>query len=580
MSLVCVALLSLPLRAAEDILKLVPDSALGLVVVNRPADVDAKLQSLGRQVQLPIPGMVTLLKARSGIGAGLDDKGTVALLVLPPKDAPEPTMILLVPVTDYAKFLAPLEPENPAAAVTEVEMGGQRLVVRNIGGYAAFTDPPHREVLEQVLKVTPEVPAALASWKPWLAANDAAGLIFKPGIERLSAKVQEGIQAMKEHLAAAGQQPSSGITGQQAKSMAAAFDLYAAFFRAAEKEVAAAGLGIQLDNSGAIHVVSRTQMLPGGSWAEFIARIEPGRADMLAGLPDVPFIVAGGGTFSQAAWEAMMKMSLHMMESMPDLYGVSPEQIREVSSAMPAMYQGIRGMSMLLGQIEEGSTLFAKTVALMRVDDSEAFLARYEKSARQYSQVLEKINSPVLQPPKIERIEIDGAPALRLTMKVPQPLAGQRPPQAEQMMKVIMGPEGKVAACLAPGDKHTVVLGYGSKDLLRQTIAAVRQGKPGLVASANVAKTAALLPKAAPFVLYQSPRGLVGLVRQVLPAAMPPGIAFPLAIPDFPATPPIGLAVTAGPGALQTDLAVPPEVLTAVRQYVQGIIAKAVKEPE
>jgi hypothetical protein len=148
------------------------------------------------------------------------------------------------------------------------------------------------------------------------------------------------------------------------------------------------------------------------------------------------------------------------------------------------------------------------------------------------------------------------------------------------MMKVIMGPEGKVAACLAPGDKHTVVLGYGSKDLLRQTIAAVRQGKPGLVASANVAKTAALLPKAAPFVLYQSPRGLVGLVRQVLPAAMPPGIAFPLAIPDFPATPPIGLAVTAGPGALQTDLAVPPEVLTAVRQYVQGIIAKAVKEPE
>ncbi len=92
-------------------------------------------------------------------------------------------------------------------------------------------------------------------------------------------------------------------------------------------------------------------MTPGGEWAKFIAQIEPGRQDMLAGLPDVPFIVAGGGTFSEAAFSAMMKIPFHMMESMPDAYGMSPEQIREVSSAMPAMYKGIRGMSMILGQL-------------------------------------------------------------------------------------------------------------------------------------------------------------------------------------------------------------------------------------
>ncbi len=216
----------------------------------------------------------------------------------------------------------------------------------------------------------------------------------------------------------------------------------------------------------------------------------------------------------------------------------------------------------------------------MRVDNSQAFMAEYEKAVKQYSRVLEKIKSPVLQPPTIERIELDGAPAIQLTTKVPQPMAGRRPPQAEQMMKIIMSADGKIVACLAPADKHTVVVGYGSKDLLRQTIQAVRQGKPGLAGSANVAKTAALLPKAAPFILYQSPQGLVGLVRQVLPAAMPPGVALPITIPEFPATPPIGFAVTAGPAALRTDLAIPPEVLMAVRQYVQGIMAKASAEPE
>ena len=49
--------------AAEEILKLVPDSALGFVVINRPAAVDAKLQALGRQMQLPVPSLLAMLKA-------------------------------------------------------------------------------------------------------------------------------------------------------------------------------------------------------------------------------------------------------------------------------------------------------------------------------------------------------------------------------------------------------------------------------------------------------------------------------------------------------------------------------------
>ena len=43
---VCVLATSLA-SAAEDVLRLVPDSAAGLVVINRPAALDAKIQSAG-----------------------------------------------------------------------------------------------------------------------------------------------------------------------------------------------------------------------------------------------------------------------------------------------------------------------------------------------------------------------------------------------------------------------------------------------------------------------------------------------------------------------------------------------------
>ena len=109
--MVCVLLVAAPLAsAAEDILKLVPESAWGFVVVNQPAAADAKLQALARQVQLPLPSPLTLLKQRFNVREGLDENGTMAMVVLPPEgDAPAPSELLLIPVSDYGKFLQQLQ---------------------------------------------------------------------------------------------------------------------------------------------------------------------------------------------------------------------------------------------------------------------------------------------------------------------------------------------------------------------------------------------------------------------------------------------------------------------------------------
>jgi hypothetical protein len=158
-----------PVRAAEEILKLVPNSASGFAVINRPGGLDAKLQALGREMQLPVPSLLIVIKQQLGIGESLEEKGTVGVVLLPPGEGvlPIPVPILLVPVTDYAKFLRPLKPESETGGLTKITVRQTQAWVRSINGYAAIASAQHREALEK-LKLAPKIPAALTPWRKWL----------------------------------------------------------------------------------------------------------------------------------------------------------------------------------------------------------------------------------------------------------------------------------------------------------------------------------------------------------------------------------------------------------------------------
>jgi hypothetical protein len=549
--------------AADDILKLVPDSALGFVVLNGPGAADAKLQQLGREMQLPIPSLLARLSKKGGIRDGLDEKGTVALLVLPPAGAgPWPTPILLVPVTDYGKFLAQFKPEDAAAAVTKIELWGAQVCVRKIGFYAALTDASHREALEETLKLSPEVPAALAPWGAWLAEKDVAVVILQPGIKLLSAQVQMGIQVLKS---------SMGQAGEQAKQAAAAFDIYAKLFQAAEKEVSAAGLGVRLDKQGVLHVTKRARLVPDGSWARLAAIVKPANENLLTGLPAGPFVAAGGGALPEEIWEPLMQISLDMMKSMPNVYGLSAEQVDQMPKTAITSMKKVRGLSMVMGLGPKGTSLYSKMVVVMRVEKSDTFMADYDDAIKQYAEFLKKVDSPVLQPIDVEKTEIDGVRALQMTMKAPKQPAGLQTPQYAEMMEAMFGPGGKITVWAVPADEHTVVIGYVSKEPLQQAIRAIKQGAAGLAGDADVSKTAALLPANAPWIGLLSPRGTIEFAKQMIPAFAPPGAKAEIKIPEFAKTPPIGFAVTTAPGEIQGHMVVPAEVLKEIGQYAANV---------
>ena len=542
-------------RAEDEVLKLVPEHALGFVVVNRPAEADAKLQQLGREMKLPIPSLLSKLRGPGGIHEGVDQNRPMAMLAMPPKDDKSfPTMIALVPVLDYAKFLEQFKSEGTEGGVTKVQVGGVPSAVRGIGGYAAFTDLSLHEILKDV-KLADEVPAVLAPWRTWLAEKDAALVMLAPGIRLLSAKVQQTIAGIKPALAQA---------GGQMKQAAAGLDIYVMLFQATEKEVASIGFGVQRDSDGVLRLAKRARLVPGGNWAAFFAELKPAKHNVLTGLPDGPFVFAGGGPLSEAAMHKLMDFSFGMVKNLRDLYGLSEEQSKTLSKLAQEKFPGIRGVSFVLGASQSGESILWRMSGIMRVKNSETFLVDYEKYLTAYNQIAEKVKSPMFQPIQLEKTEIDGARGLKITMSVPQ--MPNMPPESVKMMERMYGPGGKILAWIVPCNEHTVVISYMSPERLQHVIALIKQGKPGLAADAEVAGVTALLPSGTTWSGYLSPKGMFDMVVRVMVPMLPPGTW--AKFPEFRETPPIAVALTTGPDDVESHLIVPAEVLKAIGEMV------------
>lgn len=550
----CVLLAASYAPAAEDYLKLVPEGALGVVAVNNPAALDAKLQEFGRQMQLPFPGMLVMLD-RFGVREGFDEKRAVVLVVLAVEDKYMPTApLVLVPVTDFDKFIEPFEVEQLAdEPVYKVEGHGvmRGSYVRNIGGYAAITDSRHKEVLfEKNLKISKEVPAHLAAWRKWLAGHDAAGVVLRPGVKFISSTAQNGLQKMQSSLG----------DNEQMKSITSVFDLYGKVLQAAEREVVGWGVGLNLDKQYNVTLTERLLLVPGGKWAGFVEKVRPLRTNLLAGIPDGPLVVAGGCTFSDEITETMTGFSMDLMKNIRELYGLSEEQVGKMSELSKDI-KGLRAISMVMQVSQDGEPPCSKMALVMRVDDSRQFMADYEKQLKRYSEFVKSLDNPMFQPLEVEKSEVGGVTTLQMTMKAPQLPDNIQSPSHNNMMKLLFGDENKINAWIVPADKHTVVIGYVNKELLQRTIKAIKQGKPGLTSRSEVKKVAALLPADAVAVGYLSPSGMIGVLKQFIFSIAPSGVN--PTFPEFPKTSLVGFAVTTGPNEVKARVVVPIEMIQA-----------------
>jgi hypothetical protein len=550
-SLVCL-LAATALSAAEDVLKLVPESAQGLVVVNRLADLDSRLQAAAQELQLPLPSLMGKLKEMN-VTDGLDENGSAAFVFLPSGEMMgPPAPLMLVPVTDYAKFLAGLKPEDAKAEVAKVMLPSPDTCVRKVGNYAAMTDSKHRAVIEK-LTVASEIPAAFTHWKVFLGKSDVAVMILPVGIKQLCAMGQMGLQMAKMKM--------SQLPGEQGKQAVAAMDLYGQLLQKMPKEVTALGIALQLDKQHVLRLATRTSLAPEGHWAALVDQMPHPENNLLEGLPGQTFFMAGGAAFSEQLCDAMIAMAADMIKAMPNLYDLSPEQVAKMPQHFAAA-KYVKSVAMMMGIPKENEPLYAAMVGAVRVDDSAAYMAAYEKDMKNYGEFLKGSHSPMLRPIAVTKDDVGGTPGLRLTTEMPQTPAGPAAAATEHAMEAMFGPGGKISVWVAPaGDKH-VVFGYVSKEHVAEVAAAIKQGKADLTADEDVAKTTALLQRQAAAVGFISPAGTVKFIARALPAFVP-SMNAPPNLPELTKTP-IGFSVSTASHEVRTLMVVPGEVLKSI----------------
>lgn len=553
--------------AAEPVLSLVPRDAVGFGLVKNLAATDEAIVGLGKRMKLPapIPSLLTTVKGRANITAGLDEKGDGLIVAFADEDTDRPPVfVLFAPVTDYAAFIGQFEPEDAKAKITEVTILGARFLVGEKGGYAVLAEPKHRSVLQTVLAYDKGPAPELKSLGPWLNENDVSLVITRPGVELIAAKIQEGIRQARQMFPMMEDLGDNQEAAQGLEVVKLMFGMYEELAAAAGKEVAAVSHGVKLDDDGAVVVRGRLQAVDGGRLDNITRNVKTPMDNLLAGVPAGPYVFAGGGAIPEGLVQPMVEFSAAIIKAAPGLYGIPADKADKVAELNAAAMKGFRGMSMSMGTGKPGDPIYGNLAGAIFVDDAGAYLDTYRKSIDAIQELVGNEPKSIFSAMKVQEVEIGGKKALRLEMSFAGVFPIEANPEMARMFEAMYGPGGKMSFLMAAAGEKTVAFG-STEGLLKGAIESAG-GAEGLAGDEQLKKTEARLPGGAQWVGYWSPQGTVELVNRAIPALAPPG-AGQFKLPAFPETPPVGYGAKASDGRIDMQVIVPAKLLESIVGY-------------
>lgn len=549
----------------ESLVKIIPDSSLGFLVLNRLGATNEKIVEVQRQLNLPAFNPLAMLKDNTGIKEGLDETRSAAIVAMPgPKESSEPAFLLFVPVTDFSKLIAVMNPKDAASKVTTVEVMQTSLVVRKVADYALFAEPRHVSILERV-GVEKDVSQSLPPWGKWLAENDIAVVVTRNGVKQVVTQIRKNMGDVEQILSQMPDTADSPMAG-----MMAIMKIYTQIMASAEKEIRGIGVGLQRNQDGALLLTGRKAFVAGGAVAKAFQTLPPVQGDPLAGMPDSPFVVAFSGVVPENLVSNLMRISSSLMSLNPAAK-LSKAQMQKLSENTAEFAKGLHRVAAVLAVGKPGEDLYGRLLAVSQVDDAIAYLEKYEKYLGSYNELV-KGHESVMPPARLKKIEINGKPALQITMDYSKLLASDDSPMPKDVLEKLLGQGGKVTAYVVAADKHTLLAGYTNQDRLRSGMQALQKSAATLTADKGVAATAALLPADAPWIGYWSPSGTVDFASQMI-AMFGENLPSGLKLPEFPKTTPIGFAAKVSAEEIQSFLAIPSDVMVGIGSYIKKVEA-------
>jgi hypothetical protein len=254
-------------------------------------------------------------------------------------------------------------------------------------------------------------------------------------------------------------------------------------------------------------------------------------------------------------------------------YNLDEKQADQFVKACMDFPKGLRSFSMMVEPGQPGEPILGGILGIYGVEDAKTFLANCEKYFQTINDSVGKTGKGEESKPfyTFKKSEVGGRPALEIETAIPLSSNVKQVPGAEKMMEKLYGADGKIRFLYVAVDDHTLAMSFGGHaPLILRVIEAIKQPAEALASDPGIVEMSKLLPADAQWTGYVSPAGCVAFVKWIVETTVSEG-QFKPNIPDFPASPPIGVAVKAVSGEVQTEAIVPAAVLDAVGKYV-GIV--------
>ncbi len=501
---------------------------------------------------------------------GLNKEGSLALAIMARDEGAEdaaggePPMVMVVPVSDYAKFVAAGggDPKAPITEWTPEFAGGEPAYCKNLGnGFAAVG--PDQDLLESFTGATGNGPAHMklvgANGR---AVMDASLFTFIADIQANATKIKEALAETKQTLEQVAQMGGQAGVGPTIAMIDGLSETLTRDGSAGLMGFNAGASGVTLHLAGQFKEGSQTA-------GYFNAKGKAGA--LLERVPNQPYLFA---TAMDCAAPGLKQVFKNVMNQYAK---ADPEGAKAMglTGAFLKTVDTFDGMAFTMGTPPAmmGGGLFTNTSAYVRTRDAAGYAAAIKEA-------MTSMNGKTIPPFTYQTSYKPGAKTVggvsvdEWSMRME---ADQNDPAAQQAamgLMMIYGAEGGPSGFLAPADGGAVMTYSMNTQLLEQALGAAKGG--GLATDAGVKGVSGSLPTDRTIEGYVGVKSLLEMFMGM--AAIMGGAAPELEIP--PDLPPIGFGGTTTDGGVRLVVFAPTQVLTTIKQAADAGENMGAGQPE
>ncbi len=476
---------------AADILDQVPSNAGICVVVNNLAAVDHKIKVLIGQLNLPLTSDPLAMMERSvGIGQGLNEHGSAAVVILPPVQGRPHPMVVLFPIAHlHAAFAADTISKPDAHGIYTISApDGQPGYVARHGPFVVVAQ--HRSVLQAYVTSTAwgikgVTPAEANS----INTSDFAYYLNLPAVRKQAlAKLNQLKSMMMAKMRAQASSPQAAAM----TSLVLEMEFYA-FRQIIRESQAASFTGNILPTGVALKVA--LDAVPGSELAILIAHQPHLSGKPLMGLPGGRFLAVGAMRTNGKAlsvWLDKLEAKAAQDPAINKVPGLAKarQQLATQLAAMAAAGRSVRAYDLMPPRGPKGALMHG--VFVQRTTGNAAAALAANMAGVQHASMTfpGRAVAVKLQP---NAFVLDGVNFDRLTMHVSVPNNPALPasPMVQSVIKAIYGLHGTKIDAGAVDKTHVVGGLNASRGELANAVTAVRMRRDVLDSQPEIAAQAA-----------------------------------------------------------------------------------------